>query len=64
MATDGGSAGHLSPDGSPQGSPQGSLAGQALDGAEIARRMMQAAETAAPSCVCDSKCSGDVEASS
>ena len=47
MATDGGSAGHLSPDGSPQGSPQGSLAGQALDGAEIARRMMQAAETAA-----------------
>ena len=46
MATDGG-AGHLSPDGSPQASAHGSLVGQALDGAEIARRMMQAAETAA-----------------
>ena len=46
MATDGG-AGHLSPDGSPQASAHGSLVGQALRGAEIARRMMQAAETAA-----------------
>ena len=44
MATDGASGlGHLSPDGSPHGS-QGAVA---MDGAEMARKMIQAAETAA-----------------
>ena len=44
MATDGASGlGHLSPDGSPHGS-QGAVA---KDGAEMARKMIQAAETAA-----------------
>ena len=46
MAIDG-AGGHLSADGSPETSPHGSQGAKVLAGAEMARRMVQAAETAA-----------------